>query len=217
MAGSAAIASQKVWPMRSAESVGWPSRAATRWVTADSRVSWLRIIVRMKLVSDGSWRIAASASWRSFAQTGSTTPAISGASARATTWDMLASSNRLDVLDYHIWRRVRCAPVMLTAHSAAASRGTGKRRARNARIASAKASLRSPATMWRASATSASSEPGEIARNAPAAARLTSSLAPPRTRSRHGKRADGVLERRLDLFAAARADPDERNHLYGIV
>ena len=48
--------------MRSAESVGWPSRAATRWATADSRVSWLRIIVRMKLVSDGSWRIAASAS-----------------------------------------------------------------------------------------------------------------------------------------------------------
>ena len=62
MAGSAASASQKVWPMRSAESVGWPSRAATRWATADSRVSWLRIIVRMKLVSDGSWRIAASAS-----------------------------------------------------------------------------------------------------------------------------------------------------------
>ena len=30
IAGSAASASQKVWPMRSAESVGCPSRAATR-------------------------------------------------------------------------------------------------------------------------------------------------------------------------------------------
>ncbi len=69
--GSRAIASAKVWRMSAAETSGLSSRAATRWATELSSVSWLRIVVIRKVASSGSRRIASSASCRMRANRGS--------------------------------------------------------------------------------------------------------------------------------------------------
>jgi hypothetical protein len=59
ISGSAASASAKACSIRSDATAGWPSRAATRWLTAASKLGWFSTDDTTRLPSDGSAATAA--------------------------------------------------------------------------------------------------------------------------------------------------------------